>query len=258
MIEYDDETLRERLIYPDVFPRAARYDPRWQVENAMGPNPLWLAESLAELMELTPGMRVLDLGCGRAMTSIFLAKEYGLHVTAADLWVQPTENWSRIKEAGVEDLVYPIHAEAHDLKFAHGYFDAVISIDAYNYFGTDDLYIGYLVAFVKPGGQIGASMPGITEEYDEPPAHLADLLVWDANSFHSPAWWRRHWARTGKVEVERADLMPDGWKYWAAWESMPQDEQWVEHCGRWHQALIEDKGRTLGGVTRLIARRPEA
>jgi ubiquinone/menaquinone biosynthesis C-methylase UbiE len=41
----------------------------------MGPNPLWLTEWLCELMDLRPGMRVLDLGCGRAPSSIFLAFE---------------------------------------------------------------------------------------------------------------------------------------------------------------------------------------
>jgi cyclopropane fatty-acyl-phospholipid synthase-like methyltransferase len=258
MIQYDDATLAERVLHPDAFPRAATYDARWQHENAMGPNPLWLAESLAELMELHPGMRVLDLGCGKAITSIFLAREYGLHVTAADLWVQPTENWERIKDAQLEDLVYPIHANAHDLKFADGYFDAVVSFDAYHYFGTDDLYIDVIRRFLRPGGQIGIVVPAFTYEFDEPPAHIAEAMgeAWDIVTFHSPEWWRRHWGRTGRVAVEHADFLPDGWKYWAAWESVPLSEEWAEHCERWRTMLLEDAGRTLG-FTRLIARRPE-
>ena len=35
---------------------------------------------------LEPGMRVLDLGCGKGLSSIFLAKEFGVQVWAADLW----------------------------------------------------------------------------------------------------------------------------------------------------------------------------
>jgi cyclopropane fatty-acyl-phospholipid synthase-like methyltransferase len=50
------------------------------LENQMGPNALWLAEWLAEALSLKAGMRLLDLGCGRAMTSIFLAKEFGVQV----------------------------------------------------------------------------------------------------------------------------------------------------------------------------------
>jgi len=37
-------------------------------------------------------MRVLDLGCGKALSSIFLAKEYGTQVWATDLWISATDN----------------------------------------------------------------------------------------------------------------------------------------------------------------------
>ncbi|MEZ5227484.1 MAG: hypothetical protein R2710_12635 [Acidimicrobiales bacterium] len=46
----------------------------------MGPNALWLTEALTEVMTIEPGMKVLDLGCGKAMSSIFLAKEFGAQV----------------------------------------------------------------------------------------------------------------------------------------------------------------------------------
>jgi cyclopropane fatty-acyl-phospholipid synthase-like methyltransferase len=77
------------------FPRASTYDAQWVLKNAMaGPPALWLVEWLAEAMTLQPGMRVLDLGCGRATSSIFLAKEFGVTVWAADLWIKPTDNIS--------------------------------------------------------------------------------------------------------------------------------------------------------------------
>jgi hypothetical protein len=60
------------------FPRASKYDTQWMIDNAMGPNVLWLTEWLCEAVELKPGMRVLDLGCGKAASSIFLAREFGL------------------------------------------------------------------------------------------------------------------------------------------------------------------------------------
>ena len=64
----------------DLFPRSQRYDLDWVVANQMGPNVLWLTESLTNVMDLRPGMRVLDLGCGRALSSIFLAKEFGRRI----------------------------------------------------------------------------------------------------------------------------------------------------------------------------------
>jgi 2-polyprenyl-3-methyl-5-hydroxy-6-metoxy-1,4-benzoquinol methylase len=75
--------LRARMAW-DVFPLSSKYDPEWILANEMGPNALWLAESLVRVMDLRPGMRVLDMGCGRGMTSVFLARERDLTVFASD------------------------------------------------------------------------------------------------------------------------------------------------------------------------------
>jgi cyclopropane fatty-acyl-phospholipid synthase-like methyltransferase len=50
-------------------------------------------------------MRVLDLGCGRAASSIFLHREFGVQVWAMDLWFNASENMQRIRDAGVEEKV---------------------------------------------------------------------------------------------------------------------------------------------------------
>ena len=113
------------------------------IDTAMGPNVLWLAEWFTEVVELKPGMCVLDLGCGMAASSIFLAKEFGVNVVAADLWIRAGDNHKRIESAGLLHLVTPLHVEAHAMPFAENSFDAVVSFDAYHYFGTDDLYVGY-------------------------------------------------------------------------------------------------------------------
>jgi cyclopropane fatty-acyl-phospholipid synthase-like methyltransferase len=112
------------------------------LENQMGPNALWLVEWIAEALPLSAGMRLLDLGCGRAMTSIFLAREFGVQVWATDFWITPDYDWQRALEAKVGDLVFPLRAEAHSLPFPQGFFDAAVSIDTYQYFGTDELYLG--------------------------------------------------------------------------------------------------------------------
>ena len=44
------------------------------------------------MLPIEPGTRVLDLGCGRAMTSIFLAREFGAEVWATDLWIAAEDN----------------------------------------------------------------------------------------------------------------------------------------------------------------------
>ena len=210
------EDLKTRLA-KSRFPRASQYDPMPIVENTMGPHPLWLAEYLSGKLPLKPGMRILDLGCGKAMSSIFFAKEFNVQVTAADLWIKPHDNQTRIDAAGLGDRITPVLAEAHALPFAHGSFDAIVSLDAYQYFGTDDLYLGYIAKFLKPGGRIGIVCPGLAREIDAPPAHLQPWWAWDFCCFHSPDWWRHHWAKTGLVTVETAEAMPGGHALWLDW-----------------------------------------
>lgn len=103
------------------YPRTSKYDNNWISENWMGPHPLWLLEELCERLELEPGMKVLDMGCGKGITSVFLAKEFGVTVFANDLWISATDNLKRFEEAGVADKVFPIHAEAHALPYAEGF-----------------------------------------------------------------------------------------------------------------------------------------
>ncbi|MFC7913557.1 SAM-dependent methyltransferase [Streptomyces sp. NPDC057386] len=253
--------LAERLSLAR-FPRSARYDPRWTVENQMGPNALWLLEWLAPAMGLdglTEDARVLDLGCGRAMTSVFLAREYGVRVTAADLWVKPDENAARLAEAGVADRVLPVAAEAHDLPFGEASFDAIVSIDAYQYFGTDDLYLPTLTRLLKPGGRIGVVVPALREEIDgtEPPEHLKPFWEPAFWCFHSAEWWRRHWTRSGAVTVETAEWQEDGWREWLLWSEVCAEESPSEFMRGLARDSVEmlraDEGRTLGFV-RVVGR----
>src|SRR5271165_7529377 len=164
------------------FPRSWQYHPEWVLANASngGANTLYLTEWLSTKMDLKPGMRVLDLGCGRASSSIFLRREFGVQVWATDLWFSASENSQRIRDAGVEDGVFPLHADARSLPFAGDFFDAIMCIDSYIYYGTDDLYLGYLAGFVKPGGPVGVAGAGLVREIEGPvPDHLRAFWTQD-------------------------------------------------------------------------------
>jgi SAM-dependent methyltransferase len=210
-------------------------------------------EALTTVLGIEPGTRILDLGAGTALTSIFLAREFAASVVAADLWVDPSENQRRVREAGIEDLVLPLRVEAHDLPFPEESFDAIVSVDAYHYFGTDDLYLSRCLRLLRRRGRIGIVVPGVVAELDELPAHLQpywDPACW---SFHSPEWWRRHWERSGHIEVEHADLLPDGWTEWLLWLDVCL-ELGVDTDDTEARMLREDAGRNLG-FTRVVAQR---
>ena len=237
--------------FPSQFPRSAKYNPEWVLASiSSGANALWLTEWLAAGLDLRSGMRVLDLGCGRAASSIFLRREFGVQVWATDLWFSASENLQRIRDAGVEDSVFPIHADARSLPFAAEFFDAIMCIDCFPYFGTDDLYLNYLARFVKPGGTVGIAGAGLMQEIEgSPPEHLREWWTEDLWCLHSTDWWRRHWGRTGILEVDVADSMPDGWQVWLDWHKANFPDNTVEI-----KALEADRGGFLGYV-RLVGRR---
>src|SRR5687767_7943537 len=123
----------------DMFPKSSAYNPDWIAASVSGgANSMLLTEWLTNELDLQPGMKVLDLGCGRAVSSIFLAREFGVTVWATDLWFNPTENQQRINDAGLGERVYATYAEARALPFADEFFDAIVAIDSFLYFGTDD------------------------------------------------------------------------------------------------------------------------
>jgi SAM-dependent methyltransferase len=216
------------------YPRSGNYDPEWVIANQMGPHPLWLVESLTQSLPIDANMRVLDLGCGTGLTSVFLAKEFGAQVWAADLWIGATENLARFEKAGVEQLALPIHAEAHQLPFAHGFFDVIVSVDAYQYFGTDDHYLEYITRFLCEDGRIGIVVPALFRELGtEVPDELAHLWEWHGLPFHGPDWWRTHWAKTRKVDIETAEAVPDGWRDWMRWSEIAgpkADAEWKQRA----------------------------
>jgi ubiquinone/menaquinone biosynthesis C-methylase UbiE len=126
-----------QIMNNEDYPLSLKYDPDWIIENSMGSHCLWLQESLSHLMHITPNIRILDMGCGKAISSIFLAKEYGAQIWATDLWISASDNWKRICEMNVEDKVFPIHADAIDLPYADEFFDAMVSINSLFFYATE-------------------------------------------------------------------------------------------------------------------------
>lgn len=245
--------VTDLLAHPG-FPRSSRYHPDWLTSCVSGgAHSLWLTEWLTDALDLRPGMRVLDLGCGRGASSVFLRRELGVQVWATDLWFGADDRAARLRDAGVADGAFAVHADARALPFAAGFFDAVVSIDSFVYYGTDDLYLPYLARFVVPGGPIAIAGAGLTRELGtEVPAHLRAWWEPSLACLHSADWWRTHWERSGVVTVALADAMPDGWRRWLDWQHTVNPDNHVEI-----DAVTADEGRALGYVRAVAHRRDD-
>jgi cyclopropane fatty-acyl-phospholipid synthase-like methyltransferase len=237
-----------------LFPRASKYDKRWVLENSLGENVLYNTEALAKSLELKPGMKVLDLGCGKAASSIFLAKEYGCEVWAVDNTVPVEENNRRVRCAFVEGRVTPVQADARKLPFEREFFDVILAVDSYMYYGTRKDYLPYLLQFVKPKGRIAVIDACFRQEITDSkqaPGYIRRGLKTLWRKMHSVGWWRRLWEASGKVRVLEAELLKESdvilQEYVKDFEHRRDERQIVS-------AIKEDKGRFFG-IFKLIAQK---
>lgn len=188
----------------------------------MGPNPLKLCEELLQDAHIPRGSTVCDLGSGTGITSALLALAYGLNVYAVDLWSDPAENRAFFDDLGIpRDTIHPVKADAaQGLPFPGDFFDAVVSIDSYNYYGRDPHYLGErLLPYVKPGGMLYLSIPGMVHDrHDNLPKCL--LKSWTPEKLeymHDIEWWRRMIEPTPGVDIVEMRPMDATAETWADW-----------------------------------------
>ena len=203
------------------FLKTNRFDEELVRSMIMGPNTLKLCEELLEGEAMAPGSVVLDLGSGSGISSAMLAREYGLVTYAADLWSDPSENMRFFESLGLTNReIIPVKADANELPFAHGFFDAVVSVDSYNYYGRDPEFLGNrLLPFVKDGGMLYLAIPGMVRDcHDDLPACL--LASWTPEQLdymHDMRWWRGMISQTTGVEIIEMREMGCTREAWADW-----------------------------------------
>ena len=203
------------------YPKSQKYQTPELLSKIMGPNPIKLEEELLIGNKIPPHATVCDLGSGQGLTSMFLVKEYGFRVYAADLWSDPAENRKFFDEMGLTEAeIIPVKADAENLPFEKDFFDAVISTDSYNYFGRDPDYLDQkLLPFVKSGGYIYVTVPGMKKDLHQnlPPELLLSWTPEQLDYLHDVSYWKGIVGACRGAEIVEVSEMQSNEEVWADW-----------------------------------------
>ena len=96
--------------------------------KVLHPGGVRATHKLIELLSPENDMKVLDIGCGKGRTSVYLAKKYGCKVVGIDILEDSIEEAGKYaRKNKVDHLVSFRVADAHNLPFADHEFDMTLS-----------------------------------------------------------------------------------------------------------------------------------
>ena len=189
-------------------------------ERLMGPDCIIIVRELLYGYNNDNKIRILDLGCGKGLTSIYLAEKYkNAVIFAVDLWVEATDNYKFFKEQGYENRIIPLNTSAENLPFAENYFDIIASIDAYHYFGTDKLFFKEKIKpYLKDNGLIFIAVPGMKDDYEKVPQDLKGFISdEDFRFFKSIKYYENILKENIKeIKIEEMKCFNEAWESWLA------------------------------------------
>jgi SAM-dependent methyltransferase len=150
------------------------------------------AARLVQFAGVTPGMRVLDVGCGTGVVAITAAR-LGAQVTAADLTPQLLD---RARESAqlAEVTIEFFEADVEELPFRNGEFDVVMSQFAHMFAPRPDVAVREMLRVLRSGGTIafstwppemsvGRTMAIAARYMPPPPPGVSSPMFWGDTNF---------------------------------------------------------------------------
>lgn len=145
--------------------------------DSFHPGGLDLTRRLGILLELRPGLRVLDVASGKGESAIFLAKEFGCEVVGIDFGANAEEAAKRAGAAGVASLATFRQGDAERMDFPDGFFDRIICECAFCTFPDKAAAAHEFARVLRGDGRFGLS--DLTRQASLP-ADLEGVLSWIA------------------------------------------------------------------------------
>ena len=218
-------------------------------ERLMGPDCTIIVRELLYGYNNDNKIKILDLGCGKGLTSIYLAEKYkNAVIFAVDLWVEATDNYKFFKEQGYENRIIPLNTSAENLPFAYHYFDMIVSVDAYHYFGTDKLFFKEKIKpYLKDNGLIFIAVPGMKDDYKKVPQDLKGFISdEDFRFFKSIKYYENILKENIKeIKIEEMKCFNEAWDSWLATDNpyAVNDTELLKADGGKYLNLIGIKGK---------------
>ena len=156
--------------------------------------------SLARLMRLSPGQKLLEIGSGWGSFAILAAREFGARVRSLTISKEQHAFASqRVQELGLNDRVT---IDLCDYRDARGSYDRIASIEMFEAVGEAwwPAYFGKLRDALAPGGAAGLQIITIADRYFAEYRRSADFIqryIFPGGMLPSPTALRQQVERAG-------------------------------------------------------------
>jgi len=162
--------------------------------------------ALCNMLELKPGMRVLEIGCGWGGFAELAASEFGVNVTGITLsQEQLAYARTRMEKAGLSQQV---ELRLEDYRDTRGQFDRIASIEMFEAVGEEywPAYFATLRERLVPGGLAGLQVITIADRLFADYRKTADFIqrhVFPGGMLPSPTRLREEISKAGLVLGEQ-------------------------------------------------------
>jgi ubiquinone/menaquinone biosynthesis C-methylase UbiE len=163
---------------------------------------------LAEMCNIDDSSHVLDVGCGTGGNSAYIVEKYGCKVTGIDISeLMIKRAIKRAKDRGLENQLSFSVANAYNLDYPDGEFDAVVTVFVSQFLDIDIAFREFL-RVLKVDGFLGVNemyrltdvpekLVAKVDEAEQVYRELTELPF----SIRSPQEWRTGFQKTGYTDI---------------------------------------------------------